>query len=73
VVALKGLSPAQLFVGAKLVELLYHLHPRRVWRMTTAADRRLRRHFGFAYSHIVGVFWDEIREFLRTTTTSNQA
>jgi len=65
VVALKGISPAQLFVGAKLVELLYHLHPRRVWRAATATDRRLRRHFGFAYRHVIGVFWDEVREFLR--------
>ncbi len=64
VVGLKGISPAQLFVGAKLVELLYHLHPRRVWRAATTTDRRLRRHFGFAYRHVVGVFWDEVREFL---------
>ena len=64
VVAVKGLSPAQLFVGAKLVEILYHLHPRRVWRAATITDCRLRRHFGFAYRHIVGVFWDEVREFL---------
>ncbi len=32
VVALKGLTPTQLFFGAKLVEFLYHLHPRRLWR-----------------------------------------
>ena len=72
VVGLKGLSPAQLFVGAKLVELLYHLHPHRVWRAATITDRRLRRHFGFAYRHIVGVFWDEVREF-RTVWQSSTA
>ena len=70
VVALKGLTPAQLFLGAKLVEFLYHLHPRRLWRAVTASDRRLRRHFAFAYRHVVGVFWDEVREFLRGRSRS---
>ena len=41
VVAVKALTPGQLFFGVKVVELLYHLHPRRLWRMLAAPDRRV--------------------------------
>lgn len=54
----------RLFLGAKLVEFLYHLHPCRLWRAVATPDRRLRGHFRFAYRHVVGVFWDEVCEFL---------
>jgi anaerobic magnesium-protoporphyrin IX monomethyl ester cyclase len=70
VVALNGITPTQLFFGAKLVELLYHLHPRRLWRSVTIPDQRLRRHFRFAYRHVVGVFWEEVCEFLRSRSRS---
>ena len=70
VVALKGLTPPQLFLGAKLVEFLYHLHPRRLWRAVAVSDRRLRRHFRFAYQHVPGVFWEEVCEFLRDRSRS---
>lgn len=65
VVGLKGLTRTQLFYGAKFVELVYHLHPRRLWRAMTSRDRRLRRQFTFAYRHVAGVFWDEVLEYLR--------
>jgi anaerobic magnesium-protoporphyrin IX monomethyl ester cyclase len=65
VVAQRKLTPAQMFLGAKLVEGIYHLHPQRLWRAATAADYDLRRHFRFAYGHVVGVFCSEIAEFLR--------
>ena len=67
IVTQRRLTSAQLFLGAKLVEGIYHLHPKRLWRGATAADRDLRRHFRFAYRHIIGVFWDEIDEFLRSS------
>lgn len=65
VVAVRGLSRRGLFLRAKLVEALYHLHPRRLWRALTTPDRVLRQHFRFAYSHIVGVFWHEMLEYFR--------
>jgi anaerobic magnesium-protoporphyrin IX monomethyl ester cyclase len=65
VVAVRGLAPWQLFLGVKLVELLYHLHPRRLGRVLAAPDRRLRRQLRFAYRHISAVFWYEVYEFLR--------
>ena len=65
IVAQSKLTPAQLMLGAELVEGIYHLHPKRLWRAATATDYDLRRHFRFAYGHVVGVFWGEIGEFLR--------
>jgi anaerobic magnesium-protoporphyrin IX monomethyl ester cyclase len=66
VVAVKALTPAQLFFGVKLVELLYHLHPRRLRRLLAAPDPGLRRQLRFAYRHITGVYWYEVYEFLRS-------
>jgi anaerobic magnesium-protoporphyrin IX monomethyl ester cyclase len=65
VVAVKGLTPGQLFLGVKLVELVYHLHPRRLWRVLTARDRRLRQQLRYAYWHITGVYWYEVVEFVK--------
>ena len=42
VIGVKHLTPSQLFLGVKLIEMIYHLHPRRLWRLVTALDRRLR-------------------------------
>jgi anaerobic magnesium-protoporphyrin IX monomethyl ester cyclase len=64
VLAVPHLSPSQLFVGVKLVELLYHLHPRRLWRIITARDQRLRQQLRFAFWHTSGVFWYEIYEYI---------
>ena len=63
-VGVKQLSPSQLFVGVKLVELLYHLHPRRLWRILAAPDPRLRRQLRYSLGHTAGVFWYEIYEHL---------
>jgi anaerobic magnesium-protoporphyrin IX monomethyl ester cyclase len=65
VLAVSHLSPSQLFAGVKLVELLYHLHPRRLWRMITAQDQRLRQQLRFTFWHTSGVYWYEIFEFAR--------
>jgi anaerobic magnesium-protoporphyrin IX monomethyl ester cyclase len=62
VLGVKHLSPLQLFVGVKVVELLYHLHPHRIWRILAASDRGLRRQFRFALWHTTAVFWAEVWE-----------
>lgn len=63
VIGVKHLSPGQVFVGVKLVELIYHLHPGRLWRTLTEPASDLRHHFGFAYRHISLVFLYEVFEF----------
>jgi anaerobic magnesium-protoporphyrin IX monomethyl ester cyclase len=62
VLGVKHLSPTQLFLGVKLVELLYHLHPRRLWRLLTVRDPKLRQQWPFAFRHISAVFWYEVYE-----------
>lgn len=62
VVGVKRLTPAQLLLGVKLVELIYHLHPGRLWRILAAADRRVRRQLRHCVWHITAVFWYEIFE-----------
>jgi anaerobic magnesium-protoporphyrin IX monomethyl ester cyclase len=62
VVGVEHLSPTQLFIGVKLVELLYHLHPRRIWRIFTAPDAKLRHQLRYAFKHTTIVFWYEIYE-----------
>lgn len=64
VLAVKHLTPGQLFLGVKLVEITYHLHPRRFWRMLAAPDPRLRRQLRFSFRHTARVFWYEIYEHL---------
>jgi anaerobic magnesium-protoporphyrin IX monomethyl ester cyclase len=66
VVAVKALTPAQLFFGVKIVEMLYHLHPRRLWRLLAAPDPGLRHQLRFAYRHISGVYCYEVLEFLKS-------
>lgn len=62
VVGVAGLSPTQLFIGVKLVELLYHIHPKRFWRMLTARDRVLRRMIRFGFWHTIPWFVYEVYE-----------
>lgn len=62
VIGVKRLSPTQLHIGVKLVELVYHLHPRRLWRLFGAQDRELRRQLRFAFWHTTAVFWYEVFE-----------
>jgi anaerobic magnesium-protoporphyrin IX monomethyl ester cyclase len=64
IVGVNRLSPAQLFLGVKIVELLFHLRPRRLWRMLAGCDPSQRRQLRFACWHITRVFWYEVYEFL---------
>jgi len=64
ILATRYLSPTQLFFGVKLVETLYHLHPRRLWRTLTVRDRTLRRLLRYSQWHISTVYWYEIAEFV---------
>jgi len=47
-----------------MVECLYHLHPRRLWRLCTTPDPKLRKLLRFSYWHIIMTFWSEIYEFI---------
>ncbi len=62
VIGVKHLTPAQLLLGVKLVELIYHLHPRRLGRILTASDPRVRRQLRHCVWHITVVFWFELYE-----------
>jgi len=64
IIGVARLTPTQPFVGVKLVEVLYHLHPRRVARILTASDPALRRQLRFSFWHTTGVFWYEVYEHL---------
>jgi anaerobic magnesium-protoporphyrin IX monomethyl ester cyclase len=66
ILAVKRLSPTQLFLGVKLVELIYHLHPRRLARVLAARDPRLRRQLRFSLRHSAAVFRYELAEHLMT-------
>ena len=65
VVSNAGLSSRQLFWGTKTIELLYHLHPKRLVRMVRGGDDRQRRQVRFAYRHMVNVFLQETWGYLR--------
>lgn len=62
VLAVRTMSPGRLVVAVKLVELIYHLHPQRLWRVVAHPDRRLRRHLRFSYLHTARVFLAEVFE-----------
>jgi anaerobic magnesium-protoporphyrin IX monomethyl ester cyclase len=64
VLSLSILSPTKLFFAVKIVECLYHLHPRRLWRLCTTPDPKLRKLLRFSYWHITMTFWSEIYEFI---------
>src|SRR5262249_47617000 len=65
VLGVKGRTPGQLFLGVKVVEFLYHVHPRRLWRVLTARDPGQRRQLRHAYRHISLVYCYEVYEFLK--------
>jgi anaerobic magnesium-protoporphyrin IX monomethyl ester cyclase len=62
VLGVQRLSPTQLFLGVKLIELIYHLQPRRLWRVLAARDTGLRRQLRYSLWHTAGVFWYELWE-----------
>lgn len=66
VLAVDHLTPTQLFLGVKLVELAYHLHPRRLARILAAREGRLRRQLRFSLWHTSAVFCYELGEHLVT-------
>jgi hypothetical protein len=51
-----------LFVGVKLVELIYHMSPRRLWRILATPDSRMRKQLHHCVWHISSVFWYEVFE-----------
>jgi len=62
VIGVSRLTPTQLFVGVKIIEVCYHLHPRRLARIIAASDPALRRQLRFSFLHTAGVFWHEVFE-----------
>jgi len=64
VIAQGRLSRRQLFLGVKLMELAFHLHPARVWRLLGAADPFRRRQARWAMSHTGAVWFAEVAEFV---------
>jgi anaerobic magnesium-protoporphyrin IX monomethyl ester cyclase len=64
VVGVKQLTPAQLLLGVKLVELIYHVHPRRLWQILAAPDQRARRQLRHCAGHVAAVYFFEIYEAL---------
>jgi anaerobic magnesium-protoporphyrin IX monomethyl ester cyclase len=64
ILAVRHLSPGQLFAWVKLVELLYHLSPRRLWRVLASPDARLRAQLRYSYRRMAAVFLYEIAERL---------
>jgi anaerobic magnesium-protoporphyrin IX monomethyl ester cyclase len=65
VLGVQRLSPTQLFLGVKAIEAVYHAHPRRLWRLLAARDRRVRRQLRRSFHHTAGVFWYELYEHFR--------
>jgi anaerobic magnesium-protoporphyrin IX monomethyl ester cyclase len=65
VVGVKHLTPAQLLLGVKLVELLYHLRPRPIWRTLTAREPRVRRLLRHSAAHVAGVYFCEVFDGFR--------
>lgn len=62
-----ALRPWQLFLAVKLLELAFHLRPRRLWRMLRDSDRFMRRQLRWTAVHIGGVWLGEIVEFVLGT------
>ncbi len=65
VVGVKRLTPSQLLLGVKIVELVYHLHPRRIWRTLTARGAHVRRMLRHSQVHVAGVYLYEIFEAVK--------
>lgn len=60
----RHLKPWQLFVGVKLMELLFHLHPRRLFRLLGARGAFRRRQARWSFLHTGAVWLAEIFEFI---------
>jgi anaerobic magnesium-protoporphyrin IX monomethyl ester cyclase len=64
ILSISTLSPTQLFCAVKLVECVYHLHPRRLGRLFTAHNPHVRKLLRFSFWHITLTFWSEIFHFI---------
>lgn len=62
VLATRHMSPRALFIAVKLVELLYHLRPKMLWRLAFGRDARSRRQLRWGWRQAAGVFFAELRE-----------
>jgi anaerobic magnesium-protoporphyrin IX monomethyl ester cyclase len=67
VVAAPHLTPAELFLGVKLTEALFHLRPRALTRLVAGGDRRTRRILRASLLVGVRVVAAELAEFLWAT------
>lgn len=63
VVGVSRLSPTQLFLGVKLLELLYHLRPKRLLRLVSARSPRVRRLLRHSAVHVAMVYAYELCEY----------
>ena len=72
VIGVKHLSPLQLFTGVKLIELVYHLHPRRLWKLLTTRDRKLRRQLRFCLRHTIRGSGMDLRTHRRPFLATSQ-
>jgi anaerobic magnesium-protoporphyrin IX monomethyl ester cyclase len=64
VIAQATLSRRQLFLGVKLMEVAFHLHPSRLWRLLAAADPSRRRQARWSIAHTAAVWLAEVAEFV---------
>ena len=67
----RGMTPLQLFTAVKLLELVYHLRPKAIWRLLFGGDWRMRRQRWWTQMHITAVWFGEIAEFLFSTRTAS--
>lgn len=65
VLAVKHLSAGQLFAGVKLVEMLFHLRPRRLLRIALTGDPALRRLMRHSFHRTAVVYLSEILEHVQ--------
>lgn len=68
VLAEPHMRPWELFLAVKLLELAFHLRPRRVWRLLSAG-KFSRQQFCFGVMHTGRVFLGEIAAFVRDRAT----
>lgn len=66
----RSMSPRQLFFAVKLLEFVYHLRPRAVWRLLSGGDWRMRSQRWWTQLHITVVWIGEIAEFILSTRTA---
>jgi anaerobic magnesium-protoporphyrin IX monomethyl ester cyclase len=65
----KYLRPWQLFLWVKLLELWFHLRPRKLWALLRTRDRLRRRQQRWVLLHIGLVWLGEVVQFLRGAFT----